>query len=170
MVELIDQILAQLMQPYFYYSIAAMLAAFLAVALVMRFTKFFSHRVRSYLHLIPLFAPLAVMLYYPPKLYFFALADIPPAADRISFITGPFTQFVPPTIFSYTGLLCIIGLVLGAFIFLYCIIPTQGWLKRSGVIYCCEEDFPEAAAGGQRVRGQVRTGCPEGRHTGGPPS
>ncbi|OPY32645.1 MAG: heat shock protein HtpX [Methanomassiliicoccales archaeon PtaU1.Bin124] len=161
---LMEEVVAQLMQPYFYYSVGAMLASFLAVNLVLRFTKVFSHRVRSYLHIAPLLSPLFALLVFPPELYYYRMGDLPPAVDHISFIAGPFMPLGPPqvvSVFSYTGMLCITGLVLGMFILLFCLNPGTGWLKRCGVINCTEEDFPEAQLIVQRCADRLGLDTPK---------
>ncbi len=58
----------QLLQPYFYYPLVLSMALFVGVHLAVRFTRIKDHRFRSYLFVMPMLAPLAVYVMYPPQL------------------------------------------------------------------------------------------------------
>jgi len=148
-VDMIDQVMLQVTQPYFYYAVGAMLASFLAVNVVLRLSGLCSHRARSYLHLMPLLAPMFVLILYPPRLYIYTMGlpnSVPPS---LSFGTPAFTGFMqmaPPglvQILSVTGLLCIAGLVLGIAVLALCLNPGQRWLSKCGVIFAMDDDFPQ---------------------------
>jgi Zn-dependent protease with chaperone function len=152
--DLMDLVMLQVTQPYFYYSIASMFAAFLAVNIVFRISNFCSHRVRSYIHIIPLMTPLFVFIMFFPKLEILSGMDGNGGArnivpDQISPFIGAYTSvhsLAPPQLdemFSYTGLLCIIGLVLATLVFILCLCPSTRSLKRFNVILCSKSDFPE---------------------------
>ena len=66
--EVLEYLVVQMVQPYFYYALAFSIAAFLAVNLVLRCTTFCSHGARSLLHILPLLVPGIVYLLYPPSL------------------------------------------------------------------------------------------------------
>ncbi len=60
-----ENVLIQVFQPYFYYSIIALAISFVCIKIVIKFCPFISSRTKSLIYLIPIVAPLAVMLSFP---------------------------------------------------------------------------------------------------------
>jgi len=146
-----------MMQPYFYYSAVSMMAAFLAIKIVLRIGGFCSHRVLSCLYSVPLLAPLFIFIFFTPKLEIISdldsegfspmigPGDLHPMIGSPSSV-GPFISQGPGVMFSYTGMICIIGLCLAMLTFVICLLPHDRMFRKSGVIICCENDFPEVQA------------------------
>jgi len=127
-----EGILDQIYQPYFYYSVIFVVLGFVCVKILTRYCNFISQRTKSLLYLIPLALPLVVMLVFTPST---AIQTIVQQAKNVgtanaggtigAFSGSPFSSMVPPsgaailvslpaTVFSVTGLVCIVGLIAGA--------------------------------------------------------
>ncbi len=138
-----ETILNQIFQPYFYYSVLSLVLSFVCIKALSRFTNFLGQRTKSLLYLVPLAVPFIVMLIFVPSATiqtssplfkavtgsittgnnaidtrgaFNALAfnlplhSLPPPGLVISTAQAPTTS-----IFSVTGILCLIGLAAGGF-------------------------------------------------------
>jgi len=137
-----EGIFNQIFQPYFYYSLIFPVISFLCIKVLGRVCNFMGPKTRSLLYLVPLAAPLVVMLIFMPS------TIIQTTSTQIKAVTisagGPingffFSPFMPsrlqPGMFisagqaptaliltvtqtittSVTGIICIIGLAAGAF-------------------------------------------------------
>ena len=125
-----DSILSQIFQPYFYYSVIFLVISFVCVKALTRFCSFLGQQTKSLLYLVPLAAPLIVMLIFNPStsiiqtvapsqtsaavaingFIFGGMPPLPPPAMYI--ITLPVTRI---TVLSVTGVLCLLGLIAGGF-------------------------------------------------------
>ena len=127
-----EDVLVQVFQPYFYYSIIALAISFVCIKIVVKFCPFIGSKTKSLIYLIPLVAPLFVMLSFPPKMAIQAVSyhligsfSVPALQGPILF--SPFQLMQPPLqqtmvtlvalstnqILSITGIICLTGLALG---------------------------------------------------------
>ena len=126
-----EDVLVQVFQPYFYYSVIALAISFVCIKIVVKCCPFMGSRAKSLIYLIPIVAPLFVMLSFPPKTVIQAVSyrligsfSIP--APQAPAFFGPFHLMQPPLsqtitlvalstnqIFSMTGILCLTGLAIG---------------------------------------------------------
>jgi len=121
-----EGILNQIFQPYFYYSVMVLVVSFACIKILTKYCSFIGQRTKSLLYLVPLALPLAVMLMFVPST---GIQDKTLRAISTTIASGPFSfgRFwrSPPqtgyiltvstiTVFSVTGIVCIIGLVVGA--------------------------------------------------------
>src|SRR5208283_5643904 len=63
-----EDILVQVFQPYFYYSIIVLAILFVCKKIVVKCCPFMGSKTKSLIYLIPVVAPLFVMLSFPPKI------------------------------------------------------------------------------------------------------
>ena len=131
-----EGILNQIFQPYFYYSIIFLVISFACVKALTRYCSFIGQKTKSLLYLVPLAVPLIVMLTFMPSTVIqtssqliktSAAGTITTGAHVNAFYTGAAMLPMPPpsvfilaraapvTVYSVTGILCIIGLVAGGF-------------------------------------------------------
>ena len=127
-----EGILNQIFQPCFYYAVLFLVVSFVCVKILARYCNFIGQRTKSLLYLVPLALPVVVMLVFIP------LTGIQTSYQQIKTLgtvsiggalnSFPFGHFLPPppaqtgylltvstiTVFSVTGIICIIGLVAGA--------------------------------------------------------
>jgi Zn-dependent protease with chaperone function len=126
-----EDVLVQVFQPYFYYSIIVLAISFVCIKIITKYCPFIGSRTKSLIYLIPIVAPLFVMLSFPPKVVAQAVSyhligsfSIPVPQGPILFsphlIQPPLPQtmvtivaFSTSQIFSITGIICLIGLALG---------------------------------------------------------
>src|SRR5208283_5926657 len=62
-----EDILVQVFQPYFYYSVIVLTISFVCVKIVVKFCPFMGSKTKSLIYLTPIVAPLLVMFSFPPK-------------------------------------------------------------------------------------------------------
>jgi heat shock protein HtpX len=127
-----EDVLVQVFQPYFYYSIIALAISFVCIKIVVKFCPFMSSKTKSLIYLIPVAAPLFVMLSFPPKIAIQAVSyhligSFSVSVPRGPMLFSPFQLIQPPLqqtmvtlvalstnqIFSITGIICLTGLALG---------------------------------------------------------
>jgi heat shock protein HtpX len=127
-----EDVLVQVFQPYFYYSIIVLAISFVCIKIVVKCCPFMGSKTKSLIYLIPIVAPLFVMLSFPPKIVMQAVSyhligsfSIPVPRGPILF--SPFQLIQPPSpqtmvtlvalstnqILSITGIICLTGLALG---------------------------------------------------------
>jgi len=128
-----EDVLVQVFQPYFYYSIIVLAVSFVCIKIVLKCCPFIGSKAKSLIYLIPLVAPLFVMFSFPPKIVMLAVSyhligsfSIPVSQRPMLF--SPFHLIQPPLsqtmvtlvalstsqILSITGIICLTGLALGA--------------------------------------------------------
>ena len=127
-----EDVLVQVFQPYFYYSIIALAISFVCIKIVVKCCPFIGSKTKSLIYLIPIVAPLFVLLSFPPKMVVQAVSYHLIGSFSLAIPQGPmlFSHFQPiqplPTqtmvtlvafsinqIFSITGIICLTGLALG---------------------------------------------------------
>lgn len=127
-----EDVLVQVFQPYFYYSIIALAISFVCIKIVVKCCPFMGSKTKSLIYLIPIVAPLFVLLSFPPKIVvqavsYHLLGSFSIAIPRGPMLFSPFQllQPLPPQtmvtlvafsinpILSITGIICLIGLALG---------------------------------------------------------
>jgi len=112
-----ETILAQLFQPYFYYSVILLTISAVCIKILLRHYQLLRRRTRSIIYLIPLAMPVVVMSFFHPeptaKTANFVEIIIKSNIGRILFLKGMSTA----EILSITGILCLIGLALGTVFF-----------------------------------------------------
>ncbi len=126
-----EAMLNQVFQPYFYYSVISLVISFICVKILTKYCSFISNKTKSFLFLTPLILPLVVMIIFNPSTVIqtttqriatfvmpnaiqannvFSTAPVlPPSSMPVGIIVSFLTITVP----SYTGIICIIGLILG---------------------------------------------------------
>lgn len=131
-----EGILYQVFQPYFYYSIIFLAISFICIKILTRYFNLIGKKEKSLLNLIPLTTPLLVMLIFVPS----AVIGIVNQGDQgaLSSVTTlraiDLRSILPigliPPVISVTGILCIIGLVAGAFFALSMIVADDRISRR----------------------------------------
>ena len=127
-----EDVLVQVFQPYFYYSIIVLAISFVCIKIVVTCCPFMGSKAKSMIYLIPIVAPLFVMFSFPPKIVIQAVSyhligsfSIPVSQGPMFF--SPFHLIQPPLsqmivtlvalstshILSVTGIICLTGLALG---------------------------------------------------------
>ena len=130
----LGDVLIQVFQPYFYYSIIFLAISFGCIKIITKCCPFLSSRVKSLIYLIPVLGPLFIMLATPPKLAIqsvsyqflgsfvafnhqapnlfspFPMLPAAPQQSVFALVTLSTSQ-----ILSVTGILCITGLAIGGF-------------------------------------------------------
>ena len=96
-----EDVLVQVFQPYFYYSVIALAISFVCIKIVVKCCPFMGSKAKSLIYLIPIVAPLFVMLSFPPKTAIQAVSSrligsfsIP--APQAPALFGPFHLMQPP--------------------------------------------------------------------------
>jgi heat shock protein HtpX len=156
-----DGVLTQVFQPYFYYPVLFLIASFVCVKIIMRFCHVLAPRTKSLLYLIPLAIPLALLLVYVPSptlqtgtLQFMTSAG---EVGKATLTTDPnsiiasesslVAIFSMVTVPSITGIICIIGLFLGAtFAFLMLLAGDRIARKMLHVVSLGKDDYPQLQA------------------------
>lgn len=150
----------QIFQPYFYYSVIALVISFACIKIITRFCSFLGQRTRSLLYLLPLALPLVVMCIFVPSTAFqtsiqqvkTGVTSITTEAPNPSIISGIAPSLIQGatmvsvrvvTTLSVTGILCIIGLIAGAvFALLMTAADDRVARKFLHVISLSSDDYP----------------------------
>ena len=140
-----EGVLNQIFQPYFYYSVIFLCVSFVCVKILTKYCNFIGQRTKSLLYLFPLALPLAVMLISFPS------TSIQTTYQQVKAITTaasagmnpfPFGPFPPPaqtiytvttatsTVLSVTGVICIIGLIVGGLFALSMVLADDRLARR----------------------------------------
>ncbi len=127
-----EDVLVQVFQPYFYYSIILLAISFVCIKIITKYCPFIGSKTKSLIYLIPIVAPLFVMLSFPPKVVAQAVSyhligsfSIP--VPQGPMLLSPFRLIQPPSpqtmvtlvafstsqILSITGIICLTGLAFG---------------------------------------------------------
>ena len=127
-----EDVLVQVFQPYFYYSVIALVISFVCIKTIVKCFPFMGSKTKSLIYLIPIAAPLLVMFSIQPKILIQTLSyrvigsySIPTFHGPMPFnpfhMTAPTASQATVTIMalstnqvlSITGIICITGLALG---------------------------------------------------------
>lgn len=139
-----EGVLNQIFQPYFYYSVIFLCVSFVCVKILTKYCSFIGQRTKSLLYLFPLALPLAVMLISFPQTiiqtsYQQVKAISIAAAGINSFPFGPFPApaqtiytitTATSTVLSVTGVICILGLVVGGVFALSMVLADDRLARR----------------------------------------
>jgi len=136
-----DGILNQIFQPYFYYSVIFLSVTFVCVRILTKYCSFISKRTKSFLYLLPLALPLVVMFIAFPSTSIQITSQHIKNIDTIKaesaigpFPFGPIPQAVPTisttTFLSITGIICLIGLAVGALFALSMVLADDRLARR----------------------------------------
>jgi len=114
-----NDFLTQILQPYFFYSLAFLSLSFVCIKVFLKFNPFVSRRIQSMIWLIPLFIPISVMFFFHPQtLISMQLPQLPKLTQEgpisISATTNSgitIGKVLLPSVFSITGLLCLGGAI-----------------------------------------------------------
>ena len=134
----LDNILAQVLQPYFYYSVILLILSFICIKMLLKYNHLLSRRARSITYMLPLIIPLLVMGIFHPETTmrtvdggsttgmlilslngnFANASPVPSLFNTLQSI--PIRPSLPPIILellpgqveilSITGILCLVGL------------------------------------------------------------
>jgi heat shock protein HtpX len=136
----LNNLLAQFLQPYFYYSVILLILSFICIKMLLRHNSLLGRRARSIMYMFPLIIPVLVMAVSRPQTMLQIVDETSTARIMISSISGSSANASPiPIVFnslqgvsilpplppiilnllpgtidvlSLTGILCLIGLVL----------------------------------------------------------
>jgi heat shock protein HtpX len=137
-----NDFLVQVAQPYFFYSTVFLCLAFVSVALILKFSPSVSRRNQSLIWLIPLLVPVVVLLCFPPQTQIIAKPFAPSSLNVPCPLDGCSVLLWGTNVFSFTGLLCISGVVLAAG---YCLVVMvfggKIALKRFHVVPMAEGEY-----------------------------
>jgi Zn-dependent protease with chaperone function len=169
----------QIFQPYFYYSVIFLVVSFICVKMSVKYCSFLSRNVRSVISLVPLMIPLFVMLIFVPSTIIQTESILPhiPSGFADWQRNFPFTfsmphppplNFIGPPPFSVTdtlsvtGIICLVGLAIGAF-FASTMILSGGKLARKvlHVIDLAPDDYPELQAKINELSGKFAIRTPK---------
>jgi heat shock protein HtpX len=138
----LDNVLAQMFQPYFYYSVIFLIFSFICIKILLKYDRLLSRRTRSITYILPLIIPLLVMGFFRPGTSMrtvdgsgtmgtlilslngnFAGASPGPSAFNPA-QNAPFGTSLPPIslellpaqveVLSITGIICLVGLAVAA--------------------------------------------------------
>ncbi|MGD0645093.1 MAG: M48 family metalloprotease [Candidatus Bathyarchaeia archaeon] len=128
-----EDVLVQVFQPYFYYSIILLAVSLVCIKVIITCCPLLGSKTKSLIYLIPIAAPLLVMLSFPPKIvlqtvsyHLIGTFSLPVPQGPMFF--SPFQLIQPSSpqtmvtlvtfsinqVLSITGIICIIGLALGS--------------------------------------------------------
>ena len=135
----VNDVLFQIFQPYFYYSLVFLSMALVCIKIYLKFNPSISRRRQSILWLTPLFAPVAVLFYFHPQI----LISAAPFLDyQIPVPSGYGIMFVGPSILSFTGLLCISGIIAAAgYLVLMMVFGMKIALERFHVVMMTQDEY-----------------------------
>ena len=127
-----EEVLVQVFQPYFYYSIIILAISFVCVKIIVKYCPFLGSKTKSLIYLIPVVSPLFVMLSFYPKIVIQTVSYHLVGSFSIPAPNGPMlfspVRLIQPSspqtmvmlvtmstnqIFSITGIICLIGLAFG---------------------------------------------------------
>ena len=103
----LNDFLFQILQPYFFYSVVFLSIAFVAIKVFLKFNPFISRRFQSIIWFIPLLVPVIVLLLFQPQTVITTWSFM----TQISVPTGLGVASAGPSFLSFTGVLCITGVV-----------------------------------------------------------
>ncbi len=137
-----NDFLVQIAQPYFLYSTVFLCLAFVSIAITLKFNTSMSRRNQSLLWLLPLCVPVVVLLCFPPQTQIIAKPFAPASLNASCPLDGCSVLLWGTNVFSFTGLLCISGLVLAAG---YCLVMMvfggKIALKHFHVVPLTEDEY-----------------------------
>lgn len=132
-----NDVLVQIFQPYFFFSLVFLSIAFFCVKIFLRFNPSISRRIQSVIWLVPLLAPVIILLCAPPQTLInaaFSPLILAPAGTSLILL--------PPNIYSFTGLICIIGIAIAAGYFvLMMVLGKRIALKRFKVVTLAQNEY-----------------------------
>jgi hypothetical protein len=145
----LDNVLAQVFQPYFYYSAVLLIVSFVCLKMLLKYNLLLSRRKRSIAYMLPLLVPALVLAIFHPettirtvdessatRIFILSLnggfanaSPLPPLFDRLQNIPimRPSTQIIPVFLYrpievpSVTGMLCLMGLAMAVCYFVLAI-------------------------------------------------
>ncbi|MCL1976795.1 MAG: M48 family metalloprotease [Candidatus Bathyarchaeota archaeon] len=133
-----EGVVIQLLQPYFFYSAVFLIASFVCIKIFTRFCSVISEKTKSLLYLVPLIIPLVVMFVFLPSTTFqTSVVDVKTIASIN--MGGPISPLAASVILvtvshittlSITGILCLIGLAMGAVFALTMVIADDRIARR----------------------------------------
>jgi Zn-dependent protease with chaperone function len=138
----LDNVLAQVFQPYFYYSVILLILSFICIKILLKYNRLFGRRARSIMYMLPLLIPLLVMGFFRPGTTIRTVDGSGTTGTLILSLNGNFASaspvpsaFNPPQnvpfgsslpqivlellpgqveVLSITGILCLVGLAVAA--------------------------------------------------------
>ncbi|PVX27320.1 MAG: hypothetical protein CW716_02915 [Candidatus Bathyarchaeum sp.] len=153
-----NDILNQVFQPYFYYSVLFLVVSFVCVKALTHFCPFLNPKLKSLLYMVPLAIPLAVMVVYVPQVTIqttvqtihaqinsgsaMSLASGPVIGSPASGLTSFLVVLSPTTVISATGLVCVAGLFIADIFVIVMLIAGDRLARRSlRVISLAKDDY-----------------------------
>jgi heat shock protein HtpX len=146
-----DGVFLQVLQPAFFFSVVFLVLSFVCVKAFIRFCPFISERVKSLLYVVPLIVPLFVMAVFLPSFTFQqSVVDVRSAPPLV--LANPAAPLVrggflvsghQVSTLSVTGVICIVGLVMGGLFALSMLIADDRIARRIlRVIPLCSDEQP----------------------------
>ena len=135
----LNDFLFQIVQPYFLYSAVFLSITFVSIAIFLKFTHYLSRRTQSIIWLTPLLIPAIVMLLFHPQLVIHTAPFVPISAPEGMNVA---TASIYPSFLSYTGLLCIGGVVAAAAYFGFMMLfGSRIALKRFHIVMMAPDEY-----------------------------
>jgi Zn-dependent protease with chaperone function len=136
----LNDFLFQIFQPYFFYSVVFLSIAFVAIKIFLKFTSFVHSRSQSIIWLIPLLIPVTVLLLFHPSLIINPQLFIPQTLAPAGMGIADASSY--PGFFSFTGLLCIGGVVAAvAYLGFMIVFGPRIALKRFHVVMMTPDEY-----------------------------
>jgi heat shock protein HtpX len=151
----LQSLFIQVFQPYFFFSIMLLAAAYVTLAVFLKYSTI-NHKTRSLLLIAPLVIPAFIFIAFPPQLSLTELVRTPLESTQSPFFTLSSTQtavtqtpitltlisFV--TVPSITGILCISAVILCVSFFAVQVLFSERFIKRLfRFISLSPKDYPE---------------------------
>ncbi|MDR0471480.1 MAG: M48 family metalloprotease [Nitrososphaerota archaeon] len=165
-----DGVFLQVLQPAFFFSVVFLVLSFVCVKVFIRFCPFISERVKSGLYVVPLIVPLLVMAVFFPSFTFqqsvVDVRSVPPLvlADHVApLVSGGFlVSGHQVSTLSVTGILCIVGLVMGVLFAVSMLIADDRIASRIlRVIPLCSDEQPWLQAMVSESSKKMGIACPK---------
>ncbi len=152
---MLQSVLVQFFQPYFFFSLILLAAAYSSLAVFLKFGSV-NHRTRSLLLIAPLIIPAVIFAAFPPQLSLTEYVKTPLESTQSVFFTFSNTQTATAqtpvtltlisfvTVPSVTGILCVSATVLCVSLFAIQIVFSDRFIKRLfRFISLSSNDYPE---------------------------
>lgn len=152
---MLQSLFIQFFQPYFFFSVILLAAAYVSIAVFLRYGQV-SHRTRSLLLIAPLVIPAVIFIAFPPQFSLTELVKTPLESTQTQIFTLSSTQTaaaqtpITLTLISFvsvpsvTGILCISAAILCVCFFSVQMLLSERFIKRLfRFISFSSSDYPE---------------------------
>jgi heat shock protein HtpX len=135
----LNDFLFQIFQPYFFYSVVFLSIAFIIIKIFLKFNPFISRHSQSIIWLIPLFIPVSVLSLFHPQIIISTTPFVPENIQGPKFCVA---ASAGPSFLSFTGLLCICGVVAAAgFLVFMLFFGSKIAHKRFHIVMMAQDEY-----------------------------